>query len=175
MSKEVKNMMIDALAARFREVEECVIVDISTLDSEENTTFRNTMRDGGINVQGVKAAVARRAVEGLPLEPARDILKGHSYIATGSTDIVALSKALVQWAKDNEKLVVKGAVYEGQALDGDGVTELSKMPSREELLAGIIGMALGQGQAIASQIKAVGSGLATQVDGLVEKLEAQGA
>jgi large subunit ribosomal protein L10 len=175
MSKKVKKMMIDTLARNFADVRECIVIDISTLDSSENFDFRVQMKNTAIKVSGVNTSLARKAFEGSELEPLKEVLKGHSCIASSEADIVALAKSLVDWAKENEKLVIKGGLFEGRSINSDEVISLSKMPSREEILATVVLQALSSGQKIASQVASPASALAGAVESLVKRLEESGA
>ncbi|MGE4159338.1 MAG: 50S ribosomal protein L10 [Planctomycetota bacterium] len=175
MSKEVKQMMIDSLGKKFAGVNECIIVDISTLDSAETFEFRSAMRKNQVKVTGVKGALARKALKDSSLKGVETLVKGPSFVATGASDVVALAKALVDWAKKQEKVAIKGAVFEGQVLGQDGVISLSKMPSRQDLLSGIAGLIAGCGSRLASQLKSPASNIAGAVQNHVKKLEEGGA
>lgn len=175
MSKEIKQMMIDAIGRKFAEVKECIIVDISTLDSAETSEFRAAMRKNQVKITGVKGALARKALQKSPLKGAETLVKGPSFLATGASDVVALAKALVEWAKKQDKVAIKGAVFEGQVMGKDGVSTLSKMPSRQELLSGIAGLLMGPGSRVASQLKSPATKIAGAVQQHVKKLEEGGA
>jgi len=163
MSKDIKQLMIQSIAETFKDIKECVVIDISSLDSEETFNFREEMRSASIEIKGVKNSLLRKALEGHALEGVGEVLKGSCTISYGDQDSVTLAKALVKWAKGNEKLQIKGAFSEGSVLDAKGVNSLSKMPSRDELLSMIVGQIMGPASQIASQLTAPASAIAGAV------------
>ena len=82
----------------------------------------------------LKNTLARRAVAGTPFEVARRAMVG-PLIYGFSEDAVAAAKVIADFAKGNDKLIVKGGAYAGKALDANGVKALAAIPSREVLLA----------------------------------------
>ena len=82
----------------------------------------------------VKNTLVRRAVEGTGFAGLADQFTG-PLVYGFSADPVAVAKVLVNFAKDNEKLVVKGGAMANYVMDVEGVKQLASMPSREELLA----------------------------------------
>jgi large subunit ribosomal protein L10 len=171
MSKEVKKLMIDSLTHTFKDVKECVVIDISTLDSEANFSFREDMRAAAINVQGVKNSLVKKALEGSEIQGISEVLKGSCAISYTDADSVTLAKALVGWAKENENLVIKGGFTEGKLLDDKDVKALSKMPSRDELLSIISGQIMGPASQLASQLRAPGAAIAGAVKAHMENNE----
>lgn len=171
MSKDIKKLMIDDISAKFKGIKECVVVDISALDSEATFSFRNDMRDANIQIRGVKNSLAKKALEGEEMEGVGEVLKGSCAITYSSEDSVTLAKALVNWAKGNDKLVIKGGFAEGNILDMAGVNALSKMPSRDELLSTIVGQIMGPASQIASQLNAQGGAIAGAIETLIENKE----
>jgi large subunit ribosomal protein L10 len=171
MSKDIKKLMIDDISAKFKGIKECVVIDISALDSEATFSFRNDMREANIEVRGVKNSLARKAFEGEELESVGGVLKGACAISYSSEDSVSLAKALVKWAKSNDSLVIKGGLTEGNVLDGAGVLALSKMPSRDQLLSTISGQIMGPASQIASQLNAQGGAIAGAIKTLIENKE----
>ena len=82
----------------------------------------------------------KRAIEGTEFEGLTDCLEGPSAIAISKEDATAPARILCKFAKDAQKLELKGGVVEGNVYDVAGLTELSKIPSREELLSKLLGL-----------------------------------
>lgn len=102
-------------------------------------TLRRQARDKGVYLHVLKNSLARRAVAGTPFEVAREAMVG-PLIYGFSGDAVAAAKVLADFAKGNDKLVLKGGAYAGRMLDAEGVKALAAIPSREVLIAQVAGL-----------------------------------
>ncbi len=102
-------------------------------------TLRRQARDKGVYLHVLKNSLARRAVAGTPFEVAQENMVG-PLIYGFSEDAVAAAKVVADFAKTNDKLVIKGGAYAGKVLDADGVKALAAIPSREVLISQIAGL-----------------------------------
>ena len=98
------------------------------------TTLRKNAREQGVHIQVLKNTLARRAIEGTSFEALSAELTG-PLIYGISEDAVAAAKVLNDFAKTNDKLILKAGVYNGKLLDQAGIKALASIPSREELLS----------------------------------------
>ena len=96
--------------------------------------LRAEARKNGVTVRVVKNTLVRRAVEGTGFAGLADQFTG-PLVYGFSADPVAVAKVLVNFAKDNEKLVIRGGAMADYVMDVEAVKQLASMPSREELLA----------------------------------------
>jgi large subunit ribosomal protein L10 len=113
------------------------------------TEFRRKVRQSGSRYRVVKNTLAQRAVKDTPLEALGPKFDNTTGVAYTAADPVMLAKTLMDFAKDNPALVVKGGLVSGsQMLDAEGVKALSTMPSLPELRSKLLGML----QAPASQL-----------------------
>jgi large subunit ribosomal protein L10 len=101
--------------------------------------LRVTARNSGVSLSVLKNTLVRRAVAGSAFEVAADQMTG-PLIYGFSEDAVAAAKVVAEFAKTNDKLVIRGGVYGGKALDIEGVKQLASIPSREVLLAQVCGL-----------------------------------
>ena len=101
--------------------------------------LRVKARSSGVSLSVLKNTLARRAVAGSPFEVAGDQMTG-PLIYGFSEDAVAAAKVVADFAKTNDKLVIRGGVYGGKALDANGVKQLASIPSKEVLLAQLCGL-----------------------------------
>jgi large subunit ribosomal protein L10 len=101
--------------------------------------LRRQARDKGVYLHVLKNTLARRAVIGTPFEVAADAMVG-PLIYSFSEDAVAAAKVLADFAKGNDKLIVKAGAYAGKALNAEGVKALASIPSKEVLLAQLAGL-----------------------------------
>ena len=111
-----------------------VIAEYRGLSVEAVTTLRAEARKNNVTLRVVKNTLVRRAVEGTEFAGLADQFVG-PLVYGFSADPVAAAKVLVNFAKDNDKLVVKGGAMANTVMDVEAVKQLATMPSREELLA----------------------------------------
>jgi len=109
------------------------------LTVEHLNNLRRQARDKGVYLHVLKNTLARRAVAGTPFEVAADAMVG-PLIYGFSEDAVAAAKVIADFAKGNDKLIVKAGAYAGKALNADGVKALASIPSKEVLLAQLAGL-----------------------------------
>lgn len=169
MSKRIKEMLIDDLRQRLGGCRDILVVDNSRLDGVTGTNLRLKLQKQNIRMLGVKNSLARKVLGEMGLGGLDPFLAGPSTLVFGGPDIVALSKEIAKWAKDLEPLQIKGGVVDGTPVDSKGVDELSKSPSREELLGRIVMLALSPGAQLAAALLGAGGVVAGQVKAVAEK------
>ena len=98
------------------------------------TTLRKSAREQGVQIRVLKNTLARLAIKGTSFESLSNDLTG-PLLYSISEDAVAAAKVLNDFAKTNDKMVLKAGVYNGALLDQAGIKALASIPSREELLA----------------------------------------
>jgi large subunit ribosomal protein L10 len=101
--------------------------------------LRVTARSNGVSLSVLKNTLARRAVAGSSFEVAADQMTG-PLIYGFSEDAVAAAKVVADFAKTNDKLVIRGGAFGGKTLDVNGVKQLANIPSKEVLLAQLLGL-----------------------------------
>ena len=137
-----------------RSEKEAVITDVTTLAAQaqtlvlaeyrgitvaDMTKLRNTARSQGVTLSVLKNTLARRAVAGSAFEVIGDQMTG-PLIYGFSVDAVAAAKVVADFAKTNDKLVIRGGAFAGKSLDVNGVKQLASIPSKEVLLAQLLGL-----------------------------------
>jgi large subunit ribosomal protein L10 len=115
-----------------------VLVDYRGLTVEEDTKLRNDLRAAGVNYFVVKNTLLRLAANQVGLEELDGILHGPTALAV-SEDPVAPAKILFDFAKQNEKMEIKSGFMDGKVMSMDELTTLAKTPSKETLIAKIMG------------------------------------
>ncbi len=116
-----------------------VVLDYRGLTVEEVTNLRNQFREAGVEYKVIKNNMLKRAADELNIEGVEEYFKGPSAVAFGYEDPVAPAKILCKFVKDTKKTEIKGGILDGKVMDAEGITNLSKLPSREELLAKMLG------------------------------------
>ncbi len=148
-----------------------VIAHYKGMTVAEMTALRAKLRETGGTFKVVRNRLAKIALEGKASQGASDYFSGPVGIAF-SEDFTAAPKAAVAYAKDNDKFEILGGFMDEEVLDAKGVEALSKMPSREELIATIAARLLGQAGEIVSRINSPAQTLAGQIQVIGEKAEA---
>ena len=135
---EDKKEVVAEVSAQLAKAQAVVIAEFRGLPVEDITVLRREARASGVYLRVVKNTLARRAVKGTPFEKLADQMAGP--LAYGiSIDPVAAAKVLHGYAKKNDKLVIKGGALPGQLMSAKEVGNLATLPSREELLAKLLG------------------------------------
>lgn len=116
-----------------------VIAEYRGITVEHMTKLRSEARAKGVYLHVLKNTLARRAVTGSQFEVVADMMSG-PLIYGFSKDAVAAAKVMSDFARTNDKLVLKAGAFDGKALDKAGVTALANIPSKEVLLAQLLGL-----------------------------------
>ncbi len=138
-NKIIKEKKVSDLKTKFSNVTAAIVTQFQGINVEKITQLRADLRKGGIKLEVIKNKISSRAVEGTPLEALKPHFKGPTAVAYSSSDPVALAKALRSFAEKEEKFLIQAGVLEGTLLDKGQVIELAKVPSREVLLARLVG------------------------------------
>lgn len=147
-----------------------VIAHYTGMTVAEMTDLRTRLRATGGTFKVVRNRLAKIALSGKAPESASEYFNGPVGIAY-SEDFTAAPKAAVDYAKGNEKFQILGGFMEEEVFDAKGVEALSKMPSREELIATVAARLLGQAGEIVSRITSPAQMLAGQIQVIGEKSE----
>lgn len=166
MSKFVKNLIVDQIKKELAEIQDCVLVNVIGLDAEESGKLRDRLHEKNIHIRVVKKSLAVRATEGTSLAPAFDGIGGSVAVCWGGSDFVSMVKEIVEVDNDQnnfEAFAACGGVLDGEALTPAAVAEISKWPTREEVLSTLVGQLLGPGATLAAQLIGPGGTLAAQI------------
>ena len=116
-----------------------VMAEYRGITVADMTELRSKARSNGVALSVLKNTLVRRAVAGSSFESVVDQMTG-PLIYGFSEDAVAAAKVVADFAKTNDKLVIRGGVYDGKALDANGVKQLASIPSKEVLLSQLCGL-----------------------------------
>jgi large subunit ribosomal protein L10 len=171
VNREEKAAAVADLHTRFKQATVTVLASSQGLSVGKMQQLRRALRQAGGEYKVTKNTFARRASQDTPYSRLEPLFKGPTGLVFGYADPVAVAKALVRFAEDNERLSIKVAVLNDRLLEPAAVSELAKLPSREVLL----GMLLGLMQAPAAQllrtIQEPGARLARLLDRVRARLE----
>ncbi len=139
LNKSEKQTVVADVSAQVARSQTLALAEYRGLTVEHLNVLRKQARDKGVYLHVLKNTLARRAVAGTPFEVASESMVG-PLIYGFSEDAVAAAKVIADFAKGNDKLVIKGGAYAGKALNADGVKSLASIPSKEVLLAQLLGL-----------------------------------
>ena len=139
LNRNEKAAVVTDVAAQVARSQTLALAEYRGLTVEHLNKLRRDARDKGVYLHVLKNTLARRAVTGTPFEVAAESMVG-PLIYGFSEDAVAAAKVISDFAKGNDKLVIKGGAYAGKALSADGVKALAAIPSKEVLLAQLLGL-----------------------------------
>ncbi len=139
LNRNEKAAVVTDVAAQVARSQTLALAEYRGLTVEHLNKLRVDARAKGVYLHVLKNTLARRAVAGTPFECAAQAMSG-PLIYGFSEDAVAAAKVIADFAKGNDKLVVKAGAYAGKALDADGVKALAAIPSKEVLLSQLLGL-----------------------------------
>jgi len=154
LNRNEKQTVVTDVAAQAARSQTLALAEYRGMTVEHLNALRKTAREKGVYLHVLKNTLARRAVAGTGFEVASAAMVG-PLIYGFSEDAVAAAKVISDFAKGNDKLIVKGGVYAGKALDAKGVKALAAIPSREVLIAQIAGMLRSPIQRLAGVLAAL--------------------
>jgi large subunit ribosomal protein L10 len=166
-----KELVVDELGQIFASSGVVVVAHYVGMTVAQMQDLRAKMRDVNGSVRVAKNKLAKIALEGKPGVKMGDLLKGMTVLAF-SEDPVAAAKVCEAYAKGNDKFVILGGAMGDAVLDAAGVKTVASMPSREELIAQIVGMIGSPGSSIAGAIGAPAANIASILSTIEEKAAA---
>ena len=161
LNLEDKKAVVAEVSAQLASAQTLVLAEYRGIAVSSMTKLRVQARENGVYLRVLKNTLVRRAVADTPFAGLADHMVG-PLVYSLSADPVAAAKVVHQFAKVDDKIVVKAGVYDGRVLSAAEVAELASIPSREELLAKLLGV-----------MQAPVSGFARALAALAEKQQAE--
>ncbi|NMM14223.1 MAG: 50S ribosomal protein L10 [Rhodoferax sp.] len=139
LNRSEKEAVISDVTGLAAKAQTLVLAEYRGITVADMTKLRSTARSNGVSLSVLKNTLARRAVAGSGFDVVSDLMTG-PLIYSFSEDAVAAARVVADFAKTNDKLVIRGGAYGGKALDVNGVKQLASIPSKEVLLAQLLGL-----------------------------------
>lgn len=136
---EQKKAVVAELAERLKTSCTGVLVNYKGINVEDDTKLRKDLREAGVKYSVVKNTLLSRACEEVGLTDLNSVLEGTTALATSEDDYVAAARILCGYADKNKNFAVKSGFLDGAVIPMDKIIGLSKLPSREVLLANVLG------------------------------------
>lgn len=158
---EQKKAKVAAVAELMKNAQSVVLVNFTGISVEDDTKLRRELREAGVKYEVVKNSILAFALKEAGIEGLDETLVGNTAVATCESDAVAAARILYNYAKKHENFQLKGGVVEGKVVDAAGIIDVAKLPTREVLIAIVLGT-----------LQAPISGLARALDQIREKQSA---
>jgi large subunit ribosomal protein L10 len=168
MSKYVKELMMSQLKSDLDGSRSLLIVDLKGLDAISEHQLRRDLRKKSIKIRALKNSLARRVFSDMGMEGLGQFLAGPSLAVWGGDGVAELAKEMSRQVKTLKKPQIKGGAVDGVVIGPTQVEDITKLPSREALIARVVGLALAPAQRVVALANAPASNLMGQLKTLAE-------
>lgn len=158
-TKAFKSEKINAIKEKAQKSQVAILTEYKGYTVEEIQKLRREIQKGGGDYMVTKNTLAKIAIKDTPCELLSDSMKGPVAIAFGFEDQVAPAKAMVNFIKDTQKGVILCGVMDGKLLTSNEINSIAKLPSKEELIAKLLGSINSPATGIVGSVNAVMSQL----------------
>lgn len=138
-NRQIKEAKVSEIKEKLEKAQAVILADYQGLTVEEDTQLRKTLRESGIEYKVYKNSLVTLAAKELGLNGLEVYLEGPVSIAFGYDDATSAARILNDFAKDHKKLELKAGIVEGEVYDTDKVVQLASIPSKEVLIAKLLG------------------------------------
>ncbi len=132
---EIKKQQVEAVKERINDSAATVVVEYAGITVEEMKTLRNDLRAEGVELSVLKNNISRRAFAEANVDGMEEQLVGPTAVAFSKDDVTAAARILNDFAKKNDKLILKAGTMDGAFATPEQVKELATLPSKEGLLS----------------------------------------
>ncbi|MBC2871954.1 50S ribosomal protein L10 [Acetanaerobacterium sp. MSJ-12] len=132
-----------------------VVVSYQGISVADDTSLRKELREAGIDYKVVKNTMLRFAVEGTAFADLSNVLEGSTALAVSNEDPIAAAKILAKYADKIESFELKAGYLDGKVLDAAGISEIAKLPGKQELLSMLCSALSGNIRGLAVAINAI--------------------
>ena len=163
MATQKKIQIVEEYSKKFKEAKSIFFADFKGINVSEINDLRRLCRNAGVEYRVIKNTLAKRSLEIIGNDDLNDILKGVTSFAYSSDDAVAPVKVIKEYNKELSKikksLKLKGCIFEGKIFGPDKVEAFADLPTREELIAQLVGMLQSPLSNLSGTLKATGQKL----------------
>ena len=138
-----KEEAVNSLAAELKDASLVLLVDYRGITVEDATKLRKEVREANAEYKVIKNNIIKRALNANGENGLDSLLEGPTALITSKEDYLAPTKAIYNFAKNNDFYKIKGGIIEGKVMTAEEIITIAKLPSRQELLAKLAGALLG--------------------------------
>lgn len=171
MTREEKTAAVAALQQQFNKATMTLVATTQGLNVATMQKLRREIKQAGGEYKVAKNSLTRRALKETAFDRLEEALVGPTGLVFAYGDPIAVTKVLVRFAQDNEKLAVKAGVLDRKLLQATEIQELAKLPAREVLLAMLLGLMQAPATQLLRTMKEPGARLARLLDAVRVRLE----
>ncbi len=154
MSKKVKNLIEKHIEADLQGIDGVAVINPRGIGAIKNNLIRRRLNEKGLKMRVVKNSLAKRAGDRTKIKGFDKLLDGPSAVVFGKVSISTIARALLEEKKLDETLELRGMFFDGEVYIGDkGVTQVSKLPTREEAISLVLAAILGPGAKLGGLFK----------------------
>jgi large subunit ribosomal protein L10 len=168
MSKYVKELMMDQMTSDLDGAKSVLILDLKGLEALEENRLRLDLRKKKIKVRALKNSLARRVFGSMGLGGLDQFLNGPSVAAWGGDGVAELAKEISDQVKKLKKPEIKGGAVDGIIITAAQVEDITKLPSREELIGRVVSLALAPAGRVMALANAPAASLMSQIKTIAE-------
>lgn len=163
-NRAVKEAKVAEIKEKLEKSQAVILASYQGLTVEEDTMLRKNLREAGVEYRVYKNTLVKLAADELGMSGLDEYLEGPVSIAFGYEDVTAPARILNDFAKEHKKLELKAGVVDGEMFDKEKIVQLASIPSKEVLIAKLLG-----------SIKAPLSNLAYLLSAIKDQKEAESA
>ena len=169
MNREQKTVEVKMLTERLAQAKAFIFSGYRGIKVQAITDLRSKLRKEKASLKVVKNRLAKRVFESQGLKDLEKFLDGPTAVTWAEKDSVSVAKVLIEFAKENEALVVRGGFVEGRVLTSKDIEALSKLPSREVLLSRALSSMLAPASNLVGVLAAVPRSLVMAINAIKDK------
>lgn len=136
---EAKKALVAELSERLKASVSGIVVNYKGINVADDTALRKELRECDVKYTVVKNTMLGRACKEVGLDGLEEVLEGTTALATSETDYTGAARILSNYAKKNKEFAIKSGFLDGEVIDMDKIDALAKLPTREVLLANVLG------------------------------------
>jgi large subunit ribosomal protein L10 len=170
MSKYVKELMMSQLKGDLNGTRSVLILDLKGLTGVAENQLRLDLRKKSIRLRALKNSLARRVFDDMGLGGLGKFLEGPSVAVWGGDGVAELAKEISAQVKKHKKPAIKGGVVDGTVIGPTQVEEITKLPSREALIARVVSLAMAPAQRVVALANAPAGQLMSQLKTMADRV-----
>ena len=166
---EAKKLLVEEIKEKFSKAKTIAFVDYRGITVEEDTALRKKFRENGCDYKVYKNRLMLKALSDLGIECPANNFEGTTAVAIGYTDEVAPAKIVCDCVKETKKMAIKFGILNGVSVDAKNIEALAKLPSKEELIAKLLGTLNNTASSLCRVLSAPSRGLVVALNAVATK------
>lgn len=166
---EAKKALVEEIKQKIQSAKSLAFVDYRGLTASEDTKMRKAFREAGAEYRVYKNRLMLKALEALGINGCEKYLEGTTAVAFSNSDEVGAAKVIVDTMKETNKMEIKFGILSGNVVDSKAIEALAKLPSKEVLIAQLLGMLNAPATNLARVLNAPAQGLAVALNAVAQK------